>query len=120
MPERIDPTKPNAKGMTIKDYLPMAMEKRGLKLPAANRAQEEPVGGRAMPQTTGKGLDREALEKGIATLKKYKDAKRGFEARILEEEKWWRLRHWEVVRNQQSNQGDRPEPTSAWLIARNY
>lgn len=116
MPERIDPTKPNAKGMTIKDYLPMAMEKMGLKMPAGKQIQEEPVGGQAMPQTTKKGLDREALEKGIATLKKYKDAKRGFEERILEEEQWWRLRHWDVVRNQQPKKDDRPEPTSAWLF----
>lgn len=116
MPERIDPTKPNAKGMTIKDYLPMAMEKLGLKMPAGSQAQEEPVDGGVMPQAASKGLDREALEKGIATLKKYKDAKRGFEERILEEEKWWRLRHWDVVRNGQDKVGDRPEPTSAWLF----
>lgn len=115
MPERIDPTRPNTKGKTVKDYLIPAAKALGINLDKM-QAQEEPVGGRVMPQTTGKGLDREALEKGIATLKKYKDAKRGFEARILEEEKWWRLRHWEVVRNQQSNQGDRPEPTSAWLF----
>ena len=92
------------------------LEKLGIKTPAGNQPQEEPVDGRVMPQTTSNGLDREALDKGIATLKKYKDAKEGFEQRILEEEKWWRLRHWEMVRNKKDKPGDRPEPTSAWLF----
>ena len=115
MPERIDPTRPNAKGKTFKDYLIPAARALGINLDRM-QAQEEPVDGRVMPQATSKGLDREALEKGIATLKKYKDAKRGFEQRILEEEQWWRLRHWDVVRNQQPKTDDRPEPTSAWLF----
>lgn len=48
MPERIDPTKPNAKGKTVKDYLIPAAKALGINLDKM-QAQEEPVGGRAMP-----------------------------------------------------------------------
>ena len=48
-------------------------------------------------------------------LKEYKTAKSSLEQRIIEEEMWWKLRHWEVLRRKQ--QTDRGyQPTSAWLF----
>ena len=56
-------------------------------------------------------------EKEIAdaaeTLRKYKTGKANLEARIIDNEQWWKLRHWQSIRHG----GDRdPKPTSAWLV----
>ena len=53
-------------------------------------------------------------EKMIELAKKYKDGKRKLEERIVEEEQWWKLRHWDVINNGEST--DRAQPTSAWLF----
>ncbi len=59
-------------------------------------------------------ITEEDLSRAKETLRKYKDGKKRLETRVKEEEKWYRLRHWEVV---QGNGGsDRPQPTSAWLF----
>lgn len=60
------------------------------------------------------------ISKAIDTLKKYKEAKKSLEQRIVDNEQWYKMRHWDVIRNKH-NQGDnarkdRPEPTSAWLF----
>ena len=59
-------------------------------------------------------INEEVLREARGILQKYKDGKKVLEARVREEEKWYRLRHWEVVRGE----GDaaRPQPTSAWLF----
>ena len=48
------------------------------------------------------------------TLKKYKDGKAALEARIVDNEQWYKLRHWEQI-SKSRNKGD-PEPVSAWLL----
>ena len=60
-------------------------------------------------------IDKKAIEKAAETLKKYKDGKKKLEDRIVEEERWWKLRHWDVINNGESNT-DRPQPTSAWMF----
>jgi hypothetical protein len=45
-------------------------------------------------------------------LNKYKEAKADLEARILENEKWYKLRHWHTLRKEQKQ----IEPTSPWLF----
>ena len=106
---------PNAKGKTIRDYLPMAMQKlMGKAQPTAQpMAQPEEVMN-ATP-TELNTIDKKAIEKAADTLKKYKDGKKNFEDKIVENEKWWKLRHWEVIKNGEDT-GDRPEPASAWLF----
>ena len=116
MPDRIDPNQPNAKGKTIMDYLPAAIQKLGLNM-GQPQVKEEPVDGQVVEQeqAMSQPIDRKAVERAIDTLKGYKDGKRNLESRIVEEERWWKLRHWDVVRNGQKD-SDRPEPTSAWLF----
>ena len=111
----IDPNMPNSKGKTIKDYLPAAMAKlmggqmQGMQPPqeSATAAADQPIG-------------KKQIDEAIGTLQEYKRGKAAFESRLLEEEKWWRLRHWDVVRNHNVQVEDpaeaRPEPTSAWLF----
>ena len=42
-------------------------------------------------------INKKAIEKAAETLKKYKEGKRKLEERIVEEEQWWKLRHWDVI-----------------------
>lgn len=44
-------------------------------------------------------------------LMKYKDGKKNLEAKIVENEQWWKLRHWEQVREE----GKKYIPATAWL-----
>ena len=57
-------------------------------------------------------IGREAIHKAQLTLNRYKEGKANLERRIVENEQWYKLRHWECLR------GDRQqvEPTSAWLF----
>ena len=46
-------------------------------------------------------------------LRKYKDGKKNLENRVVNDELWWELRHWEAIKKEDT---DRPQPTSAWLF----
>lgn len=48
------------------------------------------------------------------TLEKYRKGRMSLERRVIENERWYRLRHWEFM-ERSKNSGD-PEPTSAWLF----
>lgn len=62
-------------------------------------------------------VDKKAINNAIQTLKDYKAGKVNLESRIVEEERWWKLRHWDVIRNKTNSGSEaRPEPTSAWLF----
>lgn len=54
------------------------------------------------------------VRKAMTTLTEYKNGKKSLEARIIEEQRWYRLQHWAVIREQ--HDGARPEPSSAWLF----
>lgn len=59
-------------------------------------------------------FDKEKLSKAIETLKRYKQGKTNLESRIVEEEKWWKLRHWDVMSTQVDK--NKCNPVSAWLF----
>ena len=57
--------------------------------------------------------------KAAAILGKYKDGKKALEARLKEDEKWYKIRHWEAVRGKTDENGNiisTVQPTSAWLF----
>ncbi|MBQ6022583.1 MAG: hypothetical protein IJR51_10290 [Clostridia bacterium] len=60
----------------------------------------------------GLAIGREEVSAAAATLQKYRAAKRKLEARIEENEQWFRMRHWEQLRLEQ---GD-GRKASAWLF----
>lgn len=66
------------------------------------------------PGRVGK-IGREQIDKAMETLQKYKNAKTNLENRIVTNEQWYRLHHWDNIRLADPNQGD-PEPVSAWLF----
>lgn len=63
-------------------------------------------------------IGQEQISEAAAILAKYKEGKGNLEERIVQDEMWWELRHWEAIRGKQreDNKGGSPEPTSAWLF----
>ncbi len=55
----------------------------------------------------------ETVAEAEQILLKYRAAKAPLEARLIENEQWYRLRHWNQIRPKPSND---PEPASAWLF----
>ena len=66
-------------------------------------------GFKALAQVIG----REQIQAAQLTLQKYKEGKSNLETRIVENEQWFKLRHWECMRKAETNQ---VEPSSGWLF----
>ena len=66
-------------------------------------------GFKALAQVIG----REQVQAAQLTLQKYKEGKANLERRIVENEQWFKLRHWECMRKSETNQ---VEPSSGWLF----
>jgi len=49
-------------------------------------------------------------------LKKYRRGKANLEQRIIENEQWYKMKHWEYIRGKTSHRDGDPEPTSAYLF----
>jgi hypothetical protein len=59
------------------------------------------------------------IKEAAETLKKYKDGKSNYDRTIIENEQWYKLRHWEYIRRNPGKNGDPNrgiEPTSAYLF----
>lgn len=65
------------------------------------------------PKQEKKKIGDEEVAKAMLALNKYKQGKANLESRIVSNEDWWKLRHWEQMR--QSADSD-VLPTSAWLF----
>ena len=59
-------------------------------------------------------IGREQIQKAHQTLLDYKTGKANLENQIIENEQWYKLRHWECMRKSKTNE---VEPTSAWLFS---
>ena len=66
-------------------------------------------GMKALTQVIG----REQIHMAQLTLNRYKEGKANLEKRIVENEQWYKLRHWACMRKEQTNQ---VEPSSGWLF----
>ena len=65
-------------------------------------------GFKALTQVIGK----EQIQKASLTLQKYKEGKANLEKRIVDNEQWYKIRHWECMRDKSQD----IQPTSAWLF----
>ena len=65
-------------------------------------------GFKALAQVIG----REQVQKANQTMMKYKEGKANLEKKIVENEQWYKLRHWECLRDKTQE----IQPTSAWLF----
>ena len=66
-------------------------------------------GFKALAQVIGK----EQVQRASLTLQKYKEGKANLERRIVDNEQWYKIRHWECMRNKDKSE---VQPTSAWLF----
>lgn len=57
---------------------------------------------------------KEVLE-ATKVLQEYKQGKANIEDRIIENERWYKMRHWDYIRRKQAHTGE-AEPSSAWLF----
>ena len=77
------------------------------------QSQQAPIGAidgfKALAQVIG----REQVQAAQQILNRYKEGKANLERRIVENEQWYKLRHWECMRKAETNQ---VEPSSGWLF----
>jgi len=99
--------------------------------PAVNLSEDVSAALLTKPQAQ-RVIGEKEIAKAVAILTRYKAGKANLESRVVEDELWWEVRHWEVLRRSSSNvsmvtdalgnQGiastatPRPEPSSAWLF----
>lgn len=91
-----------------------------------NTRQSSPLNSPVVPLTTEDGLNpstvsrpqskitEDTLRRGDEILRKYKSGKKTLEDKIVKNERWWKMRHWELLSNK-DNQED-PKPASGWLF----
>ena len=58
-------------------------------------------------------IGREEIRAATQTLEEYRQGKANLERRVIENEQWWKMRHWELFR---MGAKDQIEPASAWLF----
>lgn len=65
-----------------------------------------------------KMIGEDEIREAAAILQRYKQGKANLESRVVEDELWWELRHWEAIgrNNDRCKTMQRAEPTSAWLF----
>lgn len=80
-------------------------------------AQPLDSSGNATPQqdVAAQVIGEEQLRQALSTLQKYKEGKAALETRIIEDERWYQLQHWEYIREHTPDR-DTLEPVSAWLF----
>lgn len=62
-------------------------------------------------------IGKEEVAQAIDILTRYKQGKANLEERVVQDELWWELRHWEAIRRgKKAAQEMGPEPSSAWLF----
>ena len=53
--------------------------------------------------STGGPIGAEQIRKAWETMQEYKRGKANLEQKLIENEKWYKLRHWEVMRKSEKN-----------------
>lgn len=61
-------------------------------------------------------ITEEDVARGVEILQRYKQGKANLERRIIEDELWWELRHWEAIGRGKKDIAPQPQPSSAWLF----
>ena len=57
-------------------------------------------------------IGEEKIRKAMQILSDYKSAKQNLDSRVIENEEWWKMRHWNNIRSEKQD----TEPSSAWLF----
>lgn len=103
--QRMQEPDPRQELQNIKEALRQRM---GKPMQSIDRAAGQPG------EADAPAIGREEIEKAREILTRYKNGKANLEERIVQDELWWEMRHWEILRKR--NQTMQPEPSSAWLF----
>ena len=87
---------------------PTAAQEAG-KMAAMQGAPMQEVPAAQLAQIIGKAQ----IQKARTILDKYRQGKANLERRIIDNEQWYKLRHWECMRKKETGQ---VEPSSGWLF----
>ena len=65
----------------------------------------------------GQAIGQKEIARATEILTRYKQGKANLEERIVQDELWWELRHWDAIRRgSKSGNEVKAEPASAWLF----
>lgn len=76
-------------------------------------APETVPAGEILAERQQTAIGQKEIAQAQATLQEYKRGKANLERRIIENEQWYKMRHWDQIRE---NAGTDPYPASAWLF----
>lgn len=87
----------------------------GLMAAAQDMQKGKYVGGTqaAAPKSRSGRIGTKEVQEARKVLRKYKEGKAALEQNVIENERWYQLRHWEFLRKDANME---VEPTSAWLF----
>ena len=77
-----------------------------------NKPDAPPMGAQDGFMALTAPIGKEQVQKATLTLNKYKEGKANLEQKIVDNEQWYKLRHWECMRDKK----EEVQPTSAWLF----
>ncbi len=66
-------------------------------------------------QITEEAFKKKVISESIALLQKYKNGNQKYEQKLIENEQWFKSRHWDYIRN--ANFADDPEPVTSFLLS---
>ena len=76
------------------------------------QAQAQPMGAVNGFDALEQKIGREQIQAAYQTLLRYKEGKANLERKIVDNEQWFKVRHWECMRDE----AHQVQPTSAWLF----
>ena len=106
MKRRQSAPRPTAQGEAQRLY---QMQQAQMMMGQGMNAEGAMDGFKALAQVIGK----EQIQKANLTLQKYKEGKANLEKRIVDNEQWYKIRHWECMRKRDTSE---VQPSSAWLF----
>lgn len=93
-------------------YQPTPAEEATTGAPAALVVMAEAPVSRYTPE--GGPIGKDQVRKAYEVLRKYKEGKQHLEDKITRNEKWWRMRHWDLMETEETRTD--PKPASGWLF----
>ena len=101
---------PNEEQMQRRQSAPRpTAEEEAMRLQMQRGGQEPMVNGFDVAQQR---IGKEQVQAAYQTLLKYKEGKANLERRIIDNEQWYKIRHWECMRDKSQE----VQPSSAWLF----
>lgn len=70
-------------------------------------------------ESSKRKITKKEIAEATAVMRKYKEGKESLEQRIVDNEQWYKMRHWEYIRNKYNsgkNENERIEPSSGWMF----